>query len=92
MDIIPGLAELRKLINLMEKSGSTYLKDRANYLDRYLAQLLNKEITRPEFNLMIENLIEVKKIDLSNNYESNEKKRQILNLAKQTIPKFNSPL
>lgn len=84
--------ELKKLIRLMEDSRTPYLTDCARKLERYLTQALNNEINRTEFNLLISGLIEVVKIDLPNDYAGREKKRQIVELAKVTIPRFNSPI
>lgn len=92
MEQISGLMELKKLIRLMEDSRTPYLNDCARTLERYLTQLLQKEINRTEFNLLIQGLIEVPKIDLPNDYSGREKKRQIVELAKVTIPRFNSPV
>ncbi len=92
MEQISGLMELKKLIRLMDDSRTPYLTDCSRTLERYLTQLLQKEINRTEFNLLIQGLIEVPKIDLPNDYSGREKKRQIVELAKVTIPRFNSPI
>lgn len=92
MEQISGLMELKKLIRLMDDSRTPYLTDCSRTLERYLTQLLQKEINRTEFNLLIQGLIEVPKIDLPNDYSGREKKRQIVELAKVTTPRFNSPI
>lgn len=92
MEQISGLMELKKLIRLLEEARTPYLTDCSRTLERYLTQLLNKEIDRTEFNLLISGLIEIVKIDLPNDYAGREKKRQIVELAKITIPRFNSPI
>jgi hypothetical protein len=92
MEQFSGLLELKKLIRLMEDARTPYLTDCARTLERYLTQAMNEEINRTEFNLLISGLIEVVKIDLPNDYAGREKKRQIIELAKMTIPRFNSPV
>ena len=83
-----GMAELQQLVKLMQNSGCGYLKDRANLLERYIAQLIAKEVTRAEFNIMISDFIELKNITIPNTYEGNNKRGKIFELAKRILPRF----
>lgn len=82
---IPFFSQYKGLAELMENSGSAYLKNQSLHLGRYLWQLESEEINFQDFKVLIRDLIELRHIEKTQDLHTNAKIRECLEEAKKLL-------